>query len=312
MPLIWTHTSIAKSPALSFERSASVWGTTLQIFAKSPRGRAIPTYTDEQMAQLEQWKALREQYGQTWGIIHSNYLANLAKPQDELEKEIPSILHDFWLADMLWYEAINVHIWKEKGRASQQEAMQHMAKNVEQLLTDVQQAWHGHIQYLFENTAWQGSEIGSSIDEIAALAQMLWDMPVKYCLDTAHCRWGGIDLTHRDLVLEERDEKVWIDKLYAIHLNDAKVPLWSRVDRHASLGHGFVWRKTLVPIIQRADDMWRAMYIETPEPDLRPEEIASVKQICAGDVWRIDSAHKDVFCTQYLKKYAKHVQERKW
>lgn len=264
------------------------------------------------MAQLEEGKELREQYGQTWGIVHSNYLANLAKPQDELDKEISSILHDFWLADLLWYDAVNVHIWKEKDRASMQEAMTNMAKNVEHLLSEVTKAGHHHVQYLFENTAWQGSEIGSNIDEISQLSQTLGDLPVKYCLDTAHCRWGGIDLTRRDLVLEERDEKVGLDKLYAIHLNDSKVPLWSCVDRHASLGAWFIGREALVPIIQWADDTERSMYIETPEPDLRPQEIAHVKQICAGELWRIDNTHKEVFCTQYLKKYEKHVQERKW
>ncbi|MDP2670519.1 MAG: hypothetical protein Q8O99_06495 [bacterium] len=45
---VGTHTSIAGGIEKAFERSAAVGGTTLQIFAKSPRGRAIPTYTDEQ------------------------------------------------------------------------------------------------------------------------------------------------------------------------------------------------------------------------------------------------------------------------
>lgn len=129
---------------------------------------------------------------------------------------------------------------------------------------------------------------------------------MKFTIDTAHCRGGGVDLTDRNSILEEFADNVGIERLYAIHLNDSKVVLGSHLDRHASLGRGFIGRKTLVPIIQRAAQHDRPLYIETIEPDLRPDEVQKVKDIVAGDLGRIDSFHAQYFKTQYLKKF-EHV-----
>jgi len=74
---------------------------------------------------------------------------------------------------------------------------------------------------------------------------------------------------------------IGIDQLYCIHFNDAKVPLGSKLDRHASLGRGFLGRKTLAPIAQWAAAHDRSLYIETPEPDLRADEISKVRSIVA-------------------------------
>jgi endonuclease IV len=64
-----------------------------------------------------------------------------------------------------------------------------MAKNVERILKFVQEKGYTDVQYLFENTAGQGSELGTSIEELGVLSkQYLKDLPVKFCIDTAHCR----------------------------------------------------------------------------------------------------------------------------
>jgi deoxyribonuclease-4 len=302
MVRIGTHTSIAGGIELAFQRSAEVGWNTLQIFAKSPRGRAYPTYTQEQYAL---GRTARKQAQQLWGLVHSNYLINLSKPHDEAKAEIASVLHDFEVAHALWYEAVNVHIGKEKWRTSKQEAMQLMTKNVGYILEMVHKKWRGDVTFLFENTAWQGSEIGSNVAELGMFVKdFLHDMPVKFCIDTAHCRWGGIDLAQRDACEEQFAQSIGIDRLYAIHLNDAKVPLGAHLDRHASLWQGFIGWPVLSKVIAWAAKHDKPLFIETPEPDLRPDEINKVKSIVAGDLKRIDAEHKNVFQQQALKKYA--------
>lgn len=298
---LWTHTSIAWWPELAFARSAEVGGNTLQIFAKSPRGRAFPTYSEEQIAI---WKTERERTGQVGGLIHSNYLINLSKPYEQLTKEIDSVIHDFQLAHDLWYDAVNVHIGKMKW-FTLDEAMQNMQNNLVLLFTRLTELWLNNVQYVWENTAWQGSEIGSTLAEIGYFYRTyMKELPVKFCFDTAHCRWGGIDLRDRDLTVEHIDEQIGIEQLYCIHFNDAKVPLWAKLDRHASLGRGFIWWKTLAPIAQRAEKNQRALYIETPEPDLRADEIVKVRQIVAWDMTWIEKFDSEFAWTQALKKYA--------
>jgi endonuclease IV len=45
------------------------------------------------------------------------------------------------------------------------------------------------VQFVFENTAGQGSEIGSTLEEIGYFYRTyLSDMPVKFTIDTAHCQ----------------------------------------------------------------------------------------------------------------------------
>lgn len=149
---VGTHTSIAKGPQLAFERSAETGGNTLQIFAKSPRGRQIPSYSKEQ---LDTGKELRAKYGQVGGIVHSNYLANLSKPSNEIRYEIDSIVHDFMLAHMHGYDAVNVHVGKSIGRNSVDEAMKNMVVNIEKILQQVQDRGYNDVQFLFENTAGQ-------------------------------------------------------------------------------------------------------------------------------------------------------------
>jgi deoxyribonuclease-4 len=71
---------------------------------------------------------------------------------------------------------------------------------------------------------------------------------VGVCLDTCHTFSAGYDLTTPDGY--ERDVDVtsmrWSVFAYfkGLHLNDGKKTMGSRVDRHASLGHGTLGLET--------------------------------------------------------------------
>ena len=88
-------------------------------------------------------------------MVHSNYLANLSKPAEELTQEIDSIVDDFMHAHRLGYTTVNVHIGKMKDRASLHEAMSNMRTNVESILRVVKEHGYDDVQFLFENTAGQ-------------------------------------------------------------------------------------------------------------------------------------------------------------
>lgn len=303
---LWTHTSVAWGPETPFERSAAVWGNSLQVFSKSPRGWKIPDYSDDDYAA---WRQERKKHGQIWGMVHSNYLVNLSKSESELKSEIDTVVHDFEYAHSLWYDSVNVHVWKLKGRENRDEAMKNMVKNVETILKKVRDNGHDTVQYVFENTAGQGSEIGSTFEELAYFYnEYLTDLPVKFTIDTAHSQGWGIDVGKREEFLEQFDDKLGIEQLYAIHLNDSKAVLWSNLDRHASLGRGFIGFPALSKVIKWAADNGRAMYIETPEPKRRPDEIDLVKRIIKGDDARIEEFHANNYKTQYLKKFEKQAQ----
>lgn len=278
----------------------------MQIFAKSPRGWKLPEYSDEQLALAASEMKTNNISN---AMLHSNYLANLSKDPADVSVEMSSILHDFEVAHKMWCTSVNVHVWKLKGFDVRDDAMKNMAINVEALLKQIRDAWYDDVQYLFENTAGQWSEIGSTLEELTYFyTNYLKDLPVKFTIDTAHCWGGGIDLRNRDEFLTEFDSWIGLDQLYGIHLNDAKVILGSNLDRHASLWRGFIGWPTLAKVIRRAEANERSLYIETPEPDLWPDEIEKVKKIAAWDDSRIESFHNEYFMTQYLKKYASVAQ----
>lgn len=297
---IGAHTSIAWGLHLAFERAAQIGANSLQIFAKSPRGRSIPSYTDENFALAREYRA---KYNQEWGIIHANYLANLSKEKADCEKDIASILNDFLVGHETGFEGINVHIGKQKWFLNKDDAFANMARNVEYILE--QNKKHGYSpKFLFEITAWQGSELGTTIEEIWYFYQnYLKELPIAFCFDTAHARWAGNDLNKWGDVIGKWDDEIGVDKLFAFHLNDAKVALGSHLDRHAPLGRGAIGWPALIPIIQWAAKHDRAIYLETTEPERRPEEIQYIKQIITGDTTIVDELHKAEFQSELLKKF---------
>jgi deoxyribonuclease-4 len=92
---------------------------------------------------------------------------------------------------------------------------------------------------------------------------------VGVCLDTCHLYAAGYDLaTPRGYEKTMRDfgRIVGFAKLKAIHLNDSKRELGSRVDRHARTGQGFLGRDTFARIVNDRRLRGLPVVVETPGP----------------------------------------------
>ena len=97
---------------------------------------------------------------------------------------------------------------------------------------------------LMENSAGAGGTIGRSIDELAVIFERLEGHPrLGVCLDSCHLFVSGCDVTdlaQLDAVLDEVDRRIGLDRLRALHVNDANAPLGSNRDRHANIGEGLL------------------------------------------------------------------------
>jgi deoxyribonuclease-4 len=97
---------------------------------------------------------------------------------------------------------------------------------------------------LLENTAGQGTEIGSSFEQIRKIIDGVYEKErMGVCLDTAHCFEAGYDLSRKDgleRTLESFDQTIGLKRLHLLHLNDSKTPLGSRKDRHWHIGEGYI------------------------------------------------------------------------
>lgn len=305
---LWTHTSIWWWIFNAFHRSASIGWNVFQVFAKSPRWRNF-IYDKLSKSEIERSRDWWSLYWQKWGIIHSVYLVNLAKPFDLAYHDIDSVIDDFKVAKIIWFGWVNVHLWKY-GELPKDQAIENMCKNIWYILEQIKDY---DVKFVLENTAWQGSEIGWNFKELwwfyddlkKHLNKDLVEEKVYFCFDTAHARWAGYDIGDWDSVLTEFEKYIWLDKLYCFHLNDAKVPIWSRLDRHANIWCGFIWLHALNKVIKRAVENDRPLVLETPDEERWSQEITFIKKILSGeyDDKRIQDFHKKNFKTEFLKKF---------
>jgi deoxyribonuclease-4 len=97
---------------------------------------------------------------------------------------------------------------------------------------------------VIENTAGQGTNLGSTIEQLAAIYERCRTKErVGFCLDTCHLHAAGYDLSTvegLERVLSRFDELLGLDTLRGMHLNDAKAEAGSHLDRHESLGEGTI------------------------------------------------------------------------
>jgi deoxyribonuclease-4 len=95
-----------------------------------------------------------------------------------------------------------------------------------------------------ENTAGAGGTIGRSVDELAVLCDAVDAHPrLGLCLDSCHWWASGIDVAARealDAAVRHLDERLGLERLRVLHVNDSKTPLGSNRDRHELVGRGLI------------------------------------------------------------------------
>ncbi len=100
---------------------------------------------------------------------------------------------------------------------------------------------------VIENTAGQGTNLGYKFEHLAYIIDKVEDKSrVGVCLDTCHSYTAGYDIKTEEgynKTFEEFDRIVGFKYLKGMHINDSKKDLATRVDRHDSLGKGFLGRR---------------------------------------------------------------------
>lgn len=241
------HTSISKGLAASVNLATKRGCDCFQIFARNPRGwMAKPL--DE--LELHRFLSARDKSG-LWPLaIHAVYLINLAAADPiVLERSRVAFRQEIERALALRADYLVVHPGSGKGFGTEQA----MATTVESVLDAVRglklkgaskAGRKDELTILIENTAGQGSSIGSSFEEVERIVSDLSDdLPVAVCLDTAHTFASGYDISKESglrTTIKAINQTFGFDRIKLIHCNDSKVPLGSRVDRHQHIGLGHI------------------------------------------------------------------------
>jgi hypothetical protein len=97
------------------------------------------------------------------------------------------------------------------------------------------------LRVLLENTAGMGTALGARLEEIGEMLNALQSLQVGVCLDTAHLFAAGYDIKSEAglaSTLELVERVIGLERVPVFHVNDSKIPLGGRVDRHEHIGKG--------------------------------------------------------------------------
>lgn len=249
------------------------------LFTKNQRQWSAPALSDKTIAAF---KENCERLGfAPWQILaHDSYLINLGHPeQTALDRSREAFNDEIMRCQQLGLDRLNFHPGSHLGQIAIDECLSRIADSINRAL-DLTQG----VTAVIENTAGQGSNVGFAFEHLAQIIDRVEDKSrVGICIDTCHAFAAGYDLLTQsscEAVFAELDRIVGLHYLRGMHLNDTMKGLGSRVDRHQSLGEGFLGVEVFRYIASdsRFDNI--PLIIETPNEELWPQEI---KQLYSWD-----------------------------
>jgi deoxyribonuclease IV len=236
---IGAHVSSSGGIDKAIDRAVAIEADSMQVFTQSPRTWR-PTNHDP--ASFERFREKRAEAGIGGVLCHAVYLVNLASPDPVLyDRSVAALSNTTEVAGAIGADVV-FHVGSHLGSGFEA-GLEHVVPALEQVLelcTD--ETW-----ILMENSAGAGGTIGRSIEELAEIHERLGRHPrLGICLDSCHLWVSGVDVTDPaalDACLDELDSAIGLDRLRALHVNDAAAPFASNRDRHANILEGELGEK---------------------------------------------------------------------
>lgn len=269
---VGAHVSTAGGLANAIERGKERGCESIQIFNQSPRMWRPTNFGEEDFA------AFREAMDASpveAVIIHAVYLINCATKDKELRKKsITSLTHALRIGDAIGARGVVLHPGSQKTDPLKP-SLKRASKVIAAALKETDSC-----PLLLEQTAGHKGLLARDWDQIAALIDGAGDdKRLGLCLDSCHMFAQGYDITdeaHLTTVLDEADAKVGLDRLGAIHVNDAAVPLGAHLDRHANIGKGEMGKRGLAAFLSEPRFEGLPATLETPGPEKKGTSKAEV------------------------------------
>lgn len=285
MPPLGAHMSIAGGYYRAAEEARRCECDCVQLFTKNNNQWRAKTITDEEALRFAD--SVKQQ-SLVHPLAHSSYLINLASPDAALrQKSIESMIVELQRAAQLGIPFVVVHPGSHTI-ASEEEGLANVAASLDLIHKALPKT---PVQVLLEITAGQGSNLGWQFEQLATIISLVKDSSrLGICFDTCHAFAAGYDLRDAKAykaMWRSFDKLLGLDRLKAIHLNDSKRELGSRVDRHEHIGRGQIGAEGFCNLLRdrRFRDM--PMYLETPKGEHQGQSwdiinLRTLRQICRG------------------------------
>jgi deoxyribonuclease-4 len=271
---IGAHLSSSGGIHTAVDRAEAVGAESLQVFTQSPRTWR-PTNHDP--ANFDRFRERREAVGLHGVLCHALYLCNFATPDEAIyEKSVQALANTMQVACAIGADGVVFHVGSHLGSGFDA-GLERVLPAMEVVLG----LCNDDTWLLMENSAGAGGTIGRSVEELATIYERLDRHPrLGVCLDSCHLYVSGIDVTDAaqlDALLDELDEGVGLDRLRALHVNDAAAPLGSNRDRHANIGEGVLGERLGIFL---ANDRLQGLpaVLETAGPDNKGPDANEVRK----------------------------------
>ncbi|RMG45090.1 MAG: deoxyribonuclease IV [Acidobacteria bacterium] len=237
-PRLGAHMSIAGGVDKAVERAGSAGCEALQLFTRSTGQWAARPLA---AAEIARFRRGVKRLGLRPVLVHDSYLINLASPERALwRRSVAALVDEIDRCEALGASYLVVHPGAHMG-SGEEAGIDRIARGLDRIHAARPRA---RVRVLLETTAGQGTTLGHRFEQLAAVIRRVDDPErVGVCADTAHLYAAGYDIGTAEgwrRTWEAFDAVLGLERLAALHVNDSKRPLGSRVDRHEHIGRGAI------------------------------------------------------------------------
>ncbi len=259
----------------ALDKAIEIGADAVQLFAQSPRAWRFPEHDPDD---LSRFRARREESAVDAVLVHALYLCNLATADEVIHgKSLATMRSTVDAACAIGADGVVFHVGSHLG-AGLDVGLSRCVPALREVLDRCSETtW-----LLLENSAGAGGTIGRSVEELAILVDALDGHPrLGVCLDSCHLYVSGLDVGSPEAVaavLDEVDARIGLDRLRALHVNDAAAPLGSNRDRHANVLEGELGERLGAFL---ADDRLQGLpaLMETPGPAGKGPDAAEIQKL---------------------------------
>jgi deoxyribonuclease IV len=282
------HVSISGGIVNSVDNALRVGCSAFQIFTRSPRQWNTKELTPQE-ADIFKKKLKESPINSESVVVHMPYLPNLSGPTGNIyEKSILVLTDELTRCNMLEIPYLVIHLGSHLGQGPK--------NGIIQLVNACRKSLHSYsdlglsrnkVKILLENSAGQKNSIGSQIEEIQTIFDILGKNNFGLCLDTCHLFAAGYDLSNKSdvsILIDNVDRIIGLENLKIIHLNDSKGDLGSNLDRHHHIGLGKIGESGLRCLINNKKLSQVPFIMETPIDSTRndTDNINFVRKVLSG------------------------------
>lgn len=261
---IGVHLGTAGGCWTAVNRAVEAGANTFQFFSSSPRMWRAGAVKEDDAAKM---RDLRHAHDVGPVSIHASYLINLCSQTETVRKSsVGAFRGEVERALAYGAEYLVLHPGSWRG-LTREDGLRLAAEGIERAIDGL--GWRDReFQILIENSAGAEFSLGSKLEQVADLVQLLQACaPVAVCLDTCHLHVAGYDIVTPegyDETMRRIGETVGFAAVKVWHCNDAKAAQGSRLDRHEHIGQGTIGAEPFRRLLKDSRFATALFIAETP------------------------------------------------